>query len=100
MKNIWVSCEKHRKTDEILSAVHRRKAASRCHNDPALRTPVLPPVGGSRNVQPIASYNAIIGYQLYCSECVEEKTQVFLVLFCYLYTDADQMRVESNIVHF
>jgi len=76
------------------------EAASRCHNDPALRTPVLPPGGGSRNVQPIAVITTIIGYQLYRSECVEEKTQAFLFLFCYLYTDTDQMRVESNIVYF
>jgi hypothetical protein len=37
------------------------EAASRCHNDPALRTPVLPPVGGSQNVQPIAVVTQSLG---------------------------------------
>jgi hypothetical protein len=100
MKNIWVSCEKHRKTDKILSAVHRRKAASRCHNDPALRTPVLPPVADREMYSPSPVITQSLGINCIVANVSKRRTQVFLVLFCYLYTDADQMRVESNIVHF
>jgi hypothetical protein len=37
------------------------EAASRCHNDPALRTPVLPPLAGRENVQPIAVITQSLG---------------------------------------
>jgi hypothetical protein len=83
---------------KIFFRHHRRKLQVDVVNS-ALRNAGAAAGDGSRNAQPIASHNAIIGYQLYRSECTEEETRRSSSI-CYLYTDADQMRVESNIVHF
>src|SRR3954471_13239591 len=73
------------------------EAASRCHNEPRSENASVLPVMG-QECTAHGSQNAIIGYQLYHNECVEEKTRRSSSI-CYWYTDADQMRVGSNVVH-
>src|SRR2546423_15673311 len=97
--NVWVSCEKHKKLIGH-SPPSSPERASRGHNDPALRTPIQTPDGISEKGAANRIHNIIIGYQLYRSECAEEKKKMFLVFPVYslLYTDAERNRVVGNIV--
>jgi hypothetical protein len=61
---------------------------------------VLPPVADREMYSPSPVITQSLGINCIVANVSKRRTQVFLVLFCYLYTDADQMRVESNIVHF